>query len=276
MRNDPTPLFERQQRLSAALGPDVDLVAWPEGAVGVEGAATGGDMRLLSEAAGGFQGLLVTGLVERFDRADGAGHFTNAVVAVNDGGLVDRYDKRIPVPFGERVPARDWLEGVVDLSLVPRDMVIGSGPPVLRTDVADIGVAISYENLFARVAREAVLAGAELLVVPTNASSYLTDEVPTQQLAGARLRARETARDLLLVGPTGPTALILADATVAARAPLDEPFVVRGRLAVRIGRTPYVVLGDGPVVGLAAASLAGLLAARHRTGRHDRRVLGPP
>jgi apolipoprotein N-acyltransferase len=55
--------------------------------------------------------------------------------------------------------------------------------------VADLGVAISYENLFARVAREAARHGAELLVVPTNASSYVTDEVPVQQLAGARLRA---------------------------------------------------------------------------------------
>jgi apolipoprotein N-acyltransferase len=274
VRTDPAPLFERQIALTQTLGTEMDLVVWPEGALSVAGPLTPADLEPLVELAAGFDGLLVSGVTERFDADDGAGAFTNATVGIDADGLVDRYDKRIPVPFGERVPARQLVERVVDLSLVPRDMVPGERPPVVRTDLVTIGVAISYENLFARVAREAVGEGGQLLVVPTNASSYVTDEVPVQQLAAARLRAREAGRDLVVVGPTGPTALIRADGTVAAEAPLDRSELIRGQLATRTGLTFYGRVGDLFTVAVGAV-LLGLLSVasgrahlRRRWRRH--------
>ncbi|MTV27610.1 apolipoprotein N-acyltransferase [Nitriliruptoraceae bacterium ZYF776] len=264
VRSDPAPLFERQIALTETLSPEVDLVVWPEGALGVNGQLTAADLQPLVELAAGFDGILVVGVTERFDVVEGAGSFTNAAVAIDAEGLVDRYDKRIPVPFGERVPARRLVERVADLSLVPRDMLPGERPPVVRTDLATIGVAISYENLFARVAREAVGQGAQLLVVPTNASSYVTDEIPVQQLAAARLRAREAGRDLVVVGPTGPTALIRADGTVVGEAPLDRSELLRGQLATRTGLTFYARVGDVLTVAVGGALLAIPLVANGR------------
>ncbi len=188
--------------------------------------------------------------------ASDPGWFRNAAVAIDGTGPVDRYDKQLAVPFGERVPLRRILDPIVDLSLVPRDMASGSGPPVLRTELADIGVAISYENLFPRIAREAVAHGAELLVVPTLASSYVTDEIPTQQLAAARMRARETGRDLAIVGSTGPTALVRADGSVAARAPLDVPRAIVATLHRRDATTPAARLGSAPILTLSAIAMA--------------------
>ena len=272
VRNDPAPLFGRQVALTETLSSEVDVVVWPEGALSVDGQLTDADLEPLVELAAGFDGLLVAGVTERFDAADGAGSFTNATVGIDADGLVDRYDKRIPVPFGERVPARRLVERVVDLSLVPRDMLPGEGPPVVRTDLATIGVAISYENLFARVAREAVGHGAQLLVVPTNASSYVTDEVPVQQLAAARLRAREAGRDLVVAGPTGPTALIRADGSVAAEAPLDRSELIRGRLATRTGSTLYARVGDVLTVAVGGILLGiSVVASGHARLRRRRR-----
>jgi apolipoprotein N-acyltransferase len=271
VRNDPAPLFERQIALTRTLGTEVDLVVWPEGALSATGQLTAADLEPLVELAAGFDGLLVSGVTERFDAVEAPGYFTNAAIAIEADGLVDRYDKRIPVPFGERVPARQLVERVADLSLVPRDMRPGERPPVVRTDLATIGVSISYENLFARVAREAVDQGAQLLVVPTNASSYVTDEVPVQQLAAARLRARETGRDLVVVGPTGPTALIRADGSVAARAPLDRSELVQGQLATRTGLTPYARVGDLFTVAAGVILLGMPLLASGRAQLHRRR-----
>ncbi len=265
MRNDPGPLLERQIDLTRSLDTDVDLVVWPESALAVHGAMTTGDRRLLQELADGFDGVLIAGVVERFDLPDGAGWFRNAAVASDETGTLDRYDKQLPVPFGERVPARRFVELVVDLSLVPRDMVAGSGPPILRTEHADVGIAISYENLFPRVARQAVLQGADILAVPTLASSYVTDEIPTQQLAAARMRARETGRDLAIVGSTGPTALIRADGTLAAQAPTDTPHVAQARLQTRSGTTLYTRYGDA--LPLAAAALVLSMTARRPAPR---------
>jgi apolipoprotein N-acyltransferase len=271
VRSDPAPLFERQIALTQTLGSEVDLVVWPEGALSVNGPLTDADVEPLVELAAGIDGLLVSGVTERFDADDGAGSFTNAAIAIDTDGVVDRYDKRIPVPFGERVPARQLVERVADLSLVPRDMLPGDRPPIVRTGLATIGVSISYENLFARVAREAVGQGAQLLVVPTNASSYVTDEVPVQQLAAARLRARETGRDLVVVGPTGPTALIRADGTVVARTPLDRSELVQGELATRTGLTPYARVGDLFPVALGVLLLVMPLAASGRAQLRRRR-----
>lgn len=166
---------------------------------------------------------------------------------------------------------------MVDLSLVPRDMISGSEPPILRTGRVDLGVAISYENLFPRIGRQATQLGAELLVVPTLASSYASDEIPTQQLAAARIRARENGRDLAIVGSTGPTALIRADGSVAVRAPLDEPHVARATLNGRSATTAYTRYGDIPV--LAASTLGLLLPARRKartrwSHRRDREPVG--
>lgn len=71
-RDDPDALFERQVALTRSLGTDVDVAVWPESAV-VEGEMSPSEQELLGGLAGGFDGVLVVGLVERFDRAQGAG-----------------------------------------------------------------------------------------------------------------------------------------------------------------------------------------------------------
>lgn len=274
VRSDPEPLLERQFELTRGLASEVDLVVWPESAVASRGLLAHTDHERLRELADELDGTLITGLVERFDRADSPGWFRNAAIAVDETGLSDRYDKQLAVPFGERVPLRGLLERIIDLSLVPRDMLPGSGPPILRTGLADIGVAISYENLFPRIAREAVAQGAQFLVVPTLASSYVTDEIPTQQLAAARLRARETGRDLAIVGSTGPTALIRADGSLAEHAPLDVSHTITASLHSREGTTIAVRLGSIPVLTVSAAGLAAQATARPRRRRRDRATAG--
>ena len=58
---------------------------------------------------------------------------------------------------------------------------------------------ISFEVFFAVSGRSATRAGAQLLVVPTNTASYSTSQVPTQEVAAARLQAIEEGRDLIQV-----------------------------------------------------------------------------
>lgn len=262
VHGDPGPLLRRQFELTRALGPDVDLVLWPESAVASRGPLPPADLEQLRTLADDLDVLLITGIVERFDRPGGPGWFHNAALAVDGSGAVDRYDKQIPVPFGERVPLRSLVARIVDLSLVPRDMVPGTGPPILHTGVGDVGVAISYENLFSRIGRDAVAHGAQIIVVPTLAVSYVTDEIPTQQLAAARMRARETGRDLAVVGSTGPTALIRADGSIAARAPLDVSRTVTATLERRAAITPAARVGNVPI--LLGAAIALVAAANPR------------
>jgi apolipoprotein N-acyltransferase len=120
-------------------------------------------------------------------------------------------------------------------------------------------VAVSYEVFFSGRARAAAQAGGRLLLVPTNASSFRTSQVPGQELAAARLRAIETGRSTVQAAPTGYSAVVDHAGNVVTRTPLGSRAVLNDRAVVRTGSTPATTLGTWPWVLLAAAFV---LAAR--------------
>lgn len=200
---------------------------------------------------------MIVGVVE--GEPDG---FRNAAVAYGpDGTIADRYEKEHRVPFGEYIPARALLSRLTDATaLVPKDAIVGRGTARLRLPQATVGVVISYEVFFPDRFREAVRAGGRLVVVPTNASSYVGPEVPATELAAARLRAREFDRTVLQAAPTGYSAVVLPDGMVIARTGLGAAAMLREQIPLRTGRTVYARTGDLPValallvVSFAAAS----------------------
>ncbi|HET7486441.1 MAG TPA: apolipoprotein N-acyltransferase [Acidimicrobiales bacterium] len=265
---DPADVLARHLAATTGVRPPVDLVLWPEDVIDVEGSVTENpEGRQLAAVASAAGATLVAGVVE------GAGpeRFRNeAVVWSPDGTVVDRYDKAHRVPFGEYVPARGLFEHLGDLSPVPRDAIAGRRPGLLHTPAGDLGVMVSYEVFFAHQARGAVRAGGRLLLVPTNASSYPTTQVPTQQVASARLRAIETGRDLVQAAPTGYSAVIDHRGRVLARSVLGRQAVLQRSVTLRSGRTLYVRFGDGPVLVLAVVAVAGGWALE-RSARGARR-----
>lgn len=261
VRSDPDVVLARHLAVSATVEGPVDLLLWPEDVVDTSAAFASTDARrALSGLARRLGAVVVVGVV--VDAHPGAStdavrRFRNLAVTIEpDGSLGPAYDKVIRVPFGEYVPWRRVLDRIIDLSLVPRDAVPGDGPGVLDTSVGDLGVSISFEGLFASRSRAAVATGAELLLNPTNAASYVTSDVPSQQVAAARLRAVETGRTVLVAGPTGPSAIVDAMGAVVVRSALERPAVLRTSVSRRTGLTPYVRYGDAPVLATGLLLLA--------------------
>jgi apolipoprotein N-acyltransferase len=189
----------------------------------------------------------------------GTDQFRNAAVAWFPTGVIGaRYDKVHRVPFGEYVPGRSLIRHVANLSIIPRDAIPGSGPGLMRTPAGPLGVMISYEVFFPARARAAVNAGAQVLLVPTNASSYTTGQVPSQEVAAARLRAWETGRYVVQAAPTGYSAVIDPQGRVLARSRLSPAQVLTAVVRPRTGRTLFVRWGDRWLV---LVSLAALVAA---------------
>jgi apolipoprotein N-acyltransferase len=178
---------------------------------------------------------------------EGSDRFRNSAVAWGPDGTVQaRYDKVHRVPFGEYVPARRFFDALADLSAVPRDALVGRGPPVLGTPAGRLGVVISYEVFFADRARDAVRAGGRVVLVPTNAASYRDAQVPAQEVAVARLRALETGRWVVQAAPTGYSAVIDQRGRVRSRSRLGGAAVLQARIDLRTGRTLFVSLGQAP------------------------------
>jgi len=261
--NEATDTYANQIEASAKLRSSVDLVVWPEDVIDLEGPIESDPLRFeMGSLANRLSATVVAGVVEDFE----TDQFKNAAVAWDRSGrIVDRYDKVHRVPFGEYVPARGLVEHLGDFSPVPRDAKPGRGPGLLMTRAGDLGVVISYEVFFPERARIAIRAGGELLLVPTNASSFKGRQVPAQEVAAARLRAVETGRDLVQAAPTGYSAFVDANGKVSRQSRLGTQEAAVTTLHKRSGLTPYVRFGDRPMIALMVFVLVGAAFLNRRS-----------
>jgi apolipoprotein N-acyltransferase len=259
-----TQVLQREDR-----GNSPELVLWPEDVVSLDTLlGDSPEEGALSALARSLRSTLVVGVTETVS----ARSFLNEVVAFGpDGTLVARYEKVHRVPFGEYVPYRSLFAHLGDLSAVPRDAVPGTGTGVLHTPVGALGTMISYEVFYADRGRAPVRAGAQLLIVPTNTSSYASGQVPTQEIAASEVQAVQQGRDLLQAAPTGFSAWIDHRGTLLARSSLGVRQIVPAVLRRRTGTTVYVRFGDLPVLAAAAIALVAgwWLATRARSRRYS-------
>jgi apolipoprotein N-acyltransferase len=251
----------RMQQLDGGRAPQ--LLLWPEDVVSLDtnldGTAEAGSLSALARS---LHTTLVVGITESVS----ATTFRNEMVAWGpDGSLVDRFEKVHRVPFGEYVPLRGFFAHFADLSSVPLDAIPGTGSGLMSTPAAPLGALISFEVFYADRGRPSVRSGAQLLIVPTNTSSYASSQVPTQEIAAAEIQATEQGRDLLQAAPTGFSAVVTNRGRLVTRTSLGTQQIVFADLSRRSGWTVYVRYGDWPPLVLAGvALLAGWFIAGRR------------
>jgi len=247
----------------SAAGAAPEMVIWPEGAVlgyPLEG-FRGEPARAAIQAASPASTFVVGGRA----RVEGGG--ANAVYAMSDAQLTDRYDKHVLVPFGERWPLLDAAApfyravfGVFGLPLL-QNTVPGPGPAPLQTAGGPVAAYVCYESVFPAIPREMVRRGADVLINVTNDAWFARGTGARQHFDMGRLRAIEARRWLLRAGNDGITAVV--DPTGTTRAELDRG--VRGTLLADFARsdvlTPYVRYGHLTPWLLAAATVLATVAA---------------
>jgi apolipoprotein N-acyltransferase len=268
IHTDPQIVFDRHVAASGAIRPPVDLVVMPEGILQTDqtftNSADGSEVAGLAQALGS---TVVVGV----EQDVGTKHYLNEVAAWSpSGAVVAVYVKNHLVPFGEYVPFRSLIARLFNVSDVPLDAIAGHRAGYMNTPAAPLGVMISYEVFFDERARGGVRSGGQILVVPSNTASYRSSQVPSQELAAARLRARETGRWVLQVTPTGYSAIITASGRVVERSTLGRQAVLEATVKRETGRTVYVTVGDLPfALGAAALLLVALVVARPELVRGD-------
>jgi apolipoprotein N-acyltransferase len=247
--------------------PSPSLVLWPEDVIALSGPLRGSAQEaLMARLARRLHTTLIAGVTAPAS----ASTFFNEMVAWGpDGRIVATFEKVHRVPFGEYVPYRSLISHLANLSGVPTDAVPGHGTGLLRTPAGPLGTLVSFEVFYANRSRTSVRAGAELLIVPTNTSSYATSQVPTQEVAADAVQAVETGRDLVQSAPTGYSSVVDQRGQVLQRSVLGRAQVLTATVPLRRGFTFYDHLGDLPVLLVAAAALVAGWVQQRRSARHS-------
>ena len=253
----PTTVYDAQLAATATVAIRAgapDLVLWPENVVALNGSLVGSPQAAqLSRLAKELRTTLMAGVTEPVSPTA----FRNEIVAWGPSGrIVAVFEKVHRVPFGEYVPFRSFFAHFADLSGVSMDAVPGHGTGLMHTPAGPLGVLVSFEIFYAGRSHASVRAGAQLLAVPTNTSSYSTSQVPSQEIAAAKIQAVETGRDLVQAAPTGFSAVVTQRGSVVERSVLGARQVLTATVALRRGMTPYDHWGDLPVVLLAVVAVA--------------------
>ena len=256
INTDEREVFERHLNASSRINGVPELVLWPEDVVNVRQLLIDSPEFLeLQQLAQDLDSWLVAGIFERTNNTSNA---NASIVFGPDGNTYDRYDKVRLVPFGEYVPLRSIIEPFAPDYLPARDTKPGSDKPNLRIPIEGIdlnaGISISWEIFFEDRAREAINNGGQILLNPTNGSSYWLRILQTQQVASSQLRAIENGRWVLQAAPTGFSAIIDSDGEVLQRTSISETKVLESRVELREGKTLATRVGPLPVI-LAAAVL---------------------
>jgi apolipoprotein N-acyltransferase len=232
---------------------DSDLVVWPETAIPAFHDQVESDFLVPLRKEMQENGVsLVTG-IPVLDRKYWA--YYNAIISLEQPEAF--YYKVHLVPFGEYLPLRDWLAGLLGFLPVPEaDFSAGDNrQPLLHAAGYPVGASICYEVAFGEQLIQALPQAAYLINVSNDA--WFGDSLaPHQHEEMARMRARETGRYLLRATNTGISAIIDETGRIVAQSPQFEVATVTHSVQPRSGATPYVRTGNWPVVILSVCLLA--------------------
>jgi apolipoprotein N-acyltransferase len=265
---------EQTMRLYAGLtGPHLgaDIIAWPESAVPSLEENVRPYLAQVSRAANARGSSLVMGLIRR-DAASGSYYNSIAAWPVDASSWQPQwYDKRRLVPFGEFFPVpqavRNWLRL---MNLPYSDFEPGDDDqPPLRAAGHKLAPTVCYEDAYGSE-QLALARASSLLVNVTNDAWFGDSTAPHQHLDISRMRSLESGRAMLRATNDGVTALIDFDGAVLGRLPQFQPSVLTGELQPREGWTPYVRVGNVPVVLASCLALAFAAFAWRRTVARDR------
>jgi apolipoprotein N-acyltransferase len=193
----------------------------------------------------------------------GSGGIYNSLLLVDEGGMLDRYDKRHLVPYGEYVPMASWLPFLDKIARNAGAFLPGAGPELLEWTGQSLAAAICFEVTFPAEVAGQVQQGGTILVTVTNDAWYGDSWAPWQHFRAARFRAAENRRYLLRAAITGVSAVVGPGGEVLQELGLGEAGIlsaeVPGRLALSpFTRAPWLV----PVLCIAVSAFAIFLGRR--------------
>jgi apolipoprotein N-acyltransferase len=201
-------LFTRLSRPAIEGNAPADLLVWPESSM--PGPVLNDELshKFVMDFSASTKTDLLLGTIDLDET-----HAYNAAMLVSEGGArLQVYRKVHLVPFGEYVPGRHTIPLLARIvgDQVPDDFSFGKEFTIfkLSNDKARVAPLICFEDTIGDLARQFVLAGANLLVNVTNDGWFLRSAGARQHVASAVFRCVETRLPMVRAANTGVTCFI--------------------------------------------------------------------
>lgn len=216
---------------------DTDYIVWAETALPYRVYKNSGAMAKIMEAIPS-EIPLITGAL----RYEGKKVYNSALI-IDNGDIVDHYDKSHLVPFGEYTPLHDILPFLEKFTAGQNDLAKGSGIKTIELKKAgSVGILICYEIIFPDEIK--YTNRPDWLLNLTSDSWYGESSGPYQHFAAARLRAVEQGLTLVRVSGGGISGVITGTGLVLASLDLNRAGVLDITLPKSLPATLYSVTGS--------------------------------
>ena len=233
-----------------------DLVIWPEAAIPMFYHEAIPFLDNIQDKALIAHSAFVTGVpyIDP-DTATQTLKFHNSIIALGEGNGI--YHKQRLVPFGEYIPFEGLLRGVIPFFDMPMSSFTEGRPDQqpLQVQKLWLGPMICYEIAYPELVRH-IAARSDILTTISNDGWFGGSIGPHQHFQMVRMRAQETGREVIRATNNGISAIIKADGSVQDIAPQFQRLVLRATAHARSGMTPYVLMGNWPVLAILIVLMA--------------------
>ncbi len=235
-----------------------DLVIWPEAAIPMFYHEAIDVLTEMQDHALTGHSAFVTGIpYMEVDEDAREYHIYNSIMATGEGTGI--YNKQRLVPFGEYIPLEDFLRGAIPFFDMPMTSFTRGSPDQapLTVQKMHLGPMICYEVAYPDLVRR-IVPDSDVLVTISNDGWFGHSTGPHQHFEMVRMRALESGREVIRATNNGISAIIDSHGHVREQAPQFQRLVLRAKVNGYQGLTPYVVLGNWPVLaGIAVMLMAG-------------------
>ncbi|WP_244928193.1 apolipoprotein N-acyltransferase [Nocardioides sp. W7] len=258
--------------------PQPDFVLWPENSTASDPfrrQVIGDGIREAAAAIG--VPVLVGAIVDA-----GEDHVLNQGIVWDPvTGAGERYTKRHPVPYGEYIPFRQYIDANFgELARIGRDMLSGTRKEPITVAGVPVVDAICFDIAYDDGLQAQLTRGGQLLAVQTSNATFIETDQIDQQFAITRLRAIEAGRWLVVASTNGVSGVVAPDGSVVATPDPRTTAVLVEEVGLVDAVTPGIRVGPWVARLCILVTLAGLLyslLAYRRQRRRSRVVVpGPP
>ncbi|MDO5729142.1 MAG: apolipoprotein N-acyltransferase [Actinomycetaceae bacterium] len=232
-------------------GMKADLIIWGENSLDQDPRSSREARTILSDAVNRAGVPFIVGVIRYDDRY----RYNDMITWYPDGQTRQSYTKQKPVPFGEYIPFRQYLSILSkETAKVSVDMLPGTGPGIIDVTLDNdrtlrTAVGICFEAAYEEVFATGVRLGGQIIVVPTNNSSFGYAPEAAQQLQMVRLRAMSLSRSAMQVSTNGVSAIIRPNGTMRSTTGLFESAWRVEDVPIRTQITFSARFGDAMTIG---------------------------